>query len=139
LQTTALVNEAYLRLVNQRDVRWQNRAHFFAISARIMRRTLLNHARDQRRLKRGGGNFQVSLSEAMIVSAQKSDELVALDEALDRLAAIDERKSRVVELRFFGGMSIEEAAEVLEIGTATVMRDWNMAKAWLVREMGSAA
>jgi RNA polymerase sigma factor (TIGR02999 family) len=139
LQTTALVNEAYLRLVEQRDVRWQNRAHFFAIAARIMRRILLNYARDQKRLKRGGGAFQVSLSEATIIPVGKSDELLALDEALDRLAIIDDRKSRVVELRFFGGLSVEEAAEVLQIAPATVMRDWNMAKAWLVREMGSAA
>ncbi|MBV8857812.1 MAG: sigma-70 family RNA polymerase sigma factor [Acidobacteria bacterium] len=139
LQTTALVNEAYLRLIDQRDVKWQNRAHFFAISACIMRRILLNHARDRRRLKRGGSGFQVSLSEASVISAEKSDELLALDEALGRLAAIDERKGRVVELRFFGGMSVEEVAEVLEIGTATVMRDWNMAKAWLMREMSGAA
>ena len=139
LQTTALVNEVYLKLIDQREMKWQNRAHFFAISAKIMRRILLNYARNRRRLKRGGGAFHVSLSESAIVSAEKSDELLALDEALDRLAAIDERKGRVVELRFFGGMSVEETAEVLKVGTATVMRDWNMAKAWLVREMGNAA
>jgi RNA polymerase sigma factor (TIGR02999 family) len=138
LQTTALVHEAYLRLVDQKEVRWQNRAHFFGIAARIMRRILLNHARDQKRLKRGGGAFQVSLSEAAVISAEKSAELLALDEALSRLANIDERKSRVVELRYFGGLSIEETAEVLKIGTATVMRDWNMAKAWLMREISDA-
>ncbi|MDQ1558313.1 MAG: hypothetical protein QOD32_1373 [Pyrinomonadaceae bacterium] len=139
LQTTALVNEAYLRLTEQKDVRWQNRAHFFAIAARIMRRILLNHARDQKRLKRGGGAFQVSLSEATVISSGKSDELLALDEALDRLASVDGRKSRVVELRFFGGLSVEDVAEVLHIGPATVMRDWNMAKAWLMREMSSSS
>src|SRR5205085_7146370 len=101
LQTTALVNEAYMKLVNQKEVRWQNRAHFFGIAARIMRRILLNHARDQKRLKRGGDARQVSLSDAVVMSTEQSAELLALDEALDRLADIDERKSRVVELRFF--------------------------------------
>lgn len=138
LQTTALLNEAYLRLVDQKEVRWQNRAHFFGIAARIMRRILLNHARDQKRLKRGGGAFRVSLSEVAFTSTEKSAELLALDEALNRLADIDERKSQVVELRFFGGLSVEETAEVLKISVATVMRDWNMAKAWLGREMGNA-
>jgi RNA polymerase sigma factor (TIGR02999 family) len=135
LQTTALINETYLRLINQNRVEWQNRAHFFAISAQLMRRILLNYIRDQKRLKRGGNTIQVSLSEATIMSPQKTDELLALDEALERLALIDERKSKVVELRFFGGLSIEETAEVLKVSQVTVMRDWNMAKAWLAREI----
>lgn len=136
LQTTALINETYLRLVDQSRVRWQNRAHFFGIAAQIMRRVLLNYARDRKRVKRGGGVYKVSLSQAMALADQESLELMALDEALDRLAQIDERKSRVVELRYFGGLSVEETAEVLKISTITVMRDWNMAKAWLAREMG---
>lgn len=135
LQTTALINETYLRLIDQKRVRWQNRAHFFGISAQIMRRFLLNYIRDQKRLKRGGGAVQVSLSEATCITNKKSDELLALDEALERLAAIDERKSRVVELRYFGGLSIEETAEVLNVSTITVIRDWNLAKAWLAREV----
>lgn len=138
LQTTALVNEAYLKLVNQREVHWQNRAHFFGIAAQIMRRILLNHARDQKRLKRGGGARQVSLSDAAVISADQSEELLALDEALGRLAEMDERKSRVVELRFFGGLTVDETAEVLRVGSATVMRDWTLAKAWLAREISSA-
>ena len=136
LQTTALINEAFLRLVDQSRVRWQNRAHFFGIAAQIMRRVLLNYARDQKRMKRGGGAVQVSLSEADTVLAERSVELVALDDALKRLAVIDERKSRVVELRYFGGLSVEETAEVLGVSSVTVMRDWNMAKAWLAREVG---
>jgi RNA polymerase sigma factor (TIGR02999 family) len=135
LQTTALVNEAYLRLIGQKNVRWQNRAHFFAIAAQIMRRILLNYARDQHRMKRGGRAVQVSLSEVSGISAEESSELIALDEALKRLAAIDERKSRVVELRYFGGLSVEETAEVLSVSAITVIRDWNMAKAWLAREI----
>ncbi|HVE59415.1 MAG TPA: sigma-70 family RNA polymerase sigma factor [Pyrinomonadaceae bacterium] len=135
LQTTALINETYLRLINQNRVEWQNRAHFFAISAQLMRRILLNYIRDQKRMKRGGNAVQVSLSEATIMSPQKTDELLALDEALEKLAAFDERKSKVVELRFFGGLSVEETAEVLKISQITVMRDWNMAKAWLAREI----
>jgi len=137
LQTTALVNEAFLRLMDQKRVRWQNRAHFFGIAAQIMRRILLNYARDQRRAKRGGGAIQVSLSEAEIMPAEKSVELIALDEALNRLAHIDERKSKVVELRYFGGLSVEETAEVLKVSPITVLRDWNMAKAWLAREIGN--
>ena len=135
LQTTALVNEAYLKLVDQRDTRWQNRAHYFGIAAKIMRRILLNHARDKHREKRGGAAVQVSLSDVAIVSNEKSAELLALDEALQRLAEFDDRKSQVVELRYFGGLSVEETAEVLKVSPATVMRDWNMAKAWLAREM----
>jgi RNA polymerase sigma-70 factor, ECF subfamily len=138
LQTSALVNEAYLRLVDQRHTRWQNRAHFFGIAAQIMRRILLNHARDQHRVKRGGEAVQVSLSEVAMVSGEKSAELLALDEALQRLADFDLRKSQVVELRYFGGMSVEETAEVLRVSPVTVMRDWNLAKAWLARELEDA-
>ncbi|MDT7690576.1 MAG: hypothetical protein QOE46_3335 [Acidobacteriota bacterium] len=138
LQTTALVNEAYFRLVDQKSVRWQNRAHFFGIAARIMRRVLLNYARDRHRAKRGGQAVQVSLSEVAVVGAEKSAELIALDEALTRLAAFDERKCRVVELRYFGGLSVEETAEVLGVSVITVARDWKMAKAWLAREIGNA-
>lgn len=135
LQTTAIINETYLKLVDQNRVQWQNRAHFFAIAANMMRRILLNYLRDKNRFKRGGESVQVSLSEAIIVSEQKSDEILALEEALCRLAEIDERKSRVVELRYYGGLSVEETAEVLKISTITVIRDWNMAKAWLAREI----
>lgn len=135
LQTTALVNEAYLRLIDQKNVHWQNRAHFFGIAAQIMRRILLNYARDRHRAKRGGHAVQVSLSEVAVMSEEKSSELIALDEALERLAAIDERKARVVELRYFGGLSVEETAEVLKVAPITVIRHWNMAKAWLAREL----
>ncbi len=135
LQTTALVNEAYLRLVDQKNTRWQNRAHFFGIAAQIMRRILLNHARDQHRQKRGGHPVQVSLSDVAIVSHEKSAELIALDEALEKLAVVDERKSRVVELRYFGGLSVEETAEVLGVSVITINRDWKLAKAWLSREI----
>lgn len=135
LQTTALVNEAYLKLIDQKKTRWQNRAHFFAIAAKIMRRILLNYARDQRRKKRGGNAVQVSLSEAAVVFLERTEELIALDEALDRLAALDERKSRVVELRYFGGLDVDETAEVLKVSPITVMRDWRFARAWLSREI----
>jgi RNA polymerase sigma factor (TIGR02999 family) len=135
LQTTALINETYLRLVDQRKVEWQNRAHFFGIAAQIMRRILLNYARDQNRQKRGGKAIHVSLSQAMIMPAEKDRELIALNDALDRLEALDPRKSKVVELRYFGGLSVEEAAEVLKVSPITVMRDWQFAKAWLAREM----
>jgi RNA polymerase sigma-70 factor (ECF subfamily) len=135
-QTTALINETYLRLINQNRVHWQNRAHFFGIAAQLMRRILLNYARDQKRQKRGGGvAVQVSLSEAAVMSAEKIEHLLAIDEALQRLAEKDERKCRVVELRFYGGLSIEETAEVLKVSPATVARDWNMARAWLAREI----
>lgn len=139
LQTSALVNEAYLRLIDQKRVRWQNRAHFYGIAARMMRRVLLNHARDQKRAKRGGGAIHVSLSVADVVSDERAVELVALDDALNRLAQIDERKSRVVELRYFGGLSVEETAEVLKVSPITVTRDWNMARAWLAREIADGA
>jgi RNA polymerase sigma-70 factor (ECF subfamily) len=135
LQTTAVINETYLKLVDQKSVRWQNRAHFFGIASSMMRRFLLNHLRYKKRLKRGGKNIAVSLSEAMVVSDQKSDEILALEEALCRLSEIDSRKARVVELRFYGGLSVEETAEVLKISAITVMRDWNMAKAWLAKEI----
>ncbi|MFL6281966.1 MAG: sigma-70 family RNA polymerase sigma factor [Pyrinomonadaceae bacterium] len=135
LQTTALVNEAFFRLIDQTRVRWQNRAHFFAISAQIMRRILLNYARDRGRAKRGGRAVQVSLSEVAVVGEERSVELIELDEAMGRLALFDERKCRVVELRYFGGLSVEETAEVLGVSAITVERDWKAAKAWLKREM----
>ena len=138
LQTTALVNEAYLRLVDQRNTHWQNRAHFFGIAAQIMRRILMNYARDRHRLKRGGHAAQVSLSEVDLISGTKTSELIALDDALERLSTIDERKAKVVEFRYFGGLSVEETAEVLQVSSITVMRDWNMAKAWLARELENA-
>src|SRR6185369_12100950 len=133
LQTTALINETYLRLVDQRKVQWQNRAHFFGIAAQIMRRILLNYARDQNRLKRGGKAIHVSLSEALIMPAEKDREIIALNDALNRLEAIDQRKGKVVELRYFGGLTVDEIAEVLKISNVTVMRDWSFAKAWLSR------
>ena len=135
LQTTALINETYLRLIDQRKVQWQNRAHFFGIAAQIMRRILLNYARDQNRLKRGGRAIHVSLSEAMVMPGEKDREIIALNDALTRLEAIDERKGKVVELRFFGGLTVPEVAEVLKVSEITVMRDWAFAKAWLSREM----
>ena len=135
LQTSALVNEAYLRLVDQKGVRWQNRAHFFGIAAQIMRRILVDHARSRGYRKRGGGARRVDLDEALAVSPQRAAEVVALDEALSRLAEFDPRQSRIVELRFFGGLSIEETAEVLGVSPGTVMRDWTLAKAWLRREI----
>jgi len=135
LQTTALINETYLRLIDQNRVHWQNRAHFFGIAAQIMRRILSNYARDQKRAKRGGGAVQVSLSRAAILSNEKTTELIALDEALKKLAIEDERKSQVVELKYFGGLSVEEIAEVLDVSEITVMRDWKYARAWLSREI----
>jgi len=135
LETTALVHEAYLRLIDQQEVRWQNRAHFFAIAAQTMRRILVEYARARRYQKRGGGAQRVSLDEAMAVSDERAAEVVALDEALTNLAKFDQRKSRMVELRFFGGLSIEETAEVLGVSPGTVMRDWTLAKTWLQREI----
>ena len=135
LQTTALINETYLRLIDQSRVQWQNRAHFFGIAAQIMRRILLNYARDRNRQKRGGKAVHVSLSEAFVIPAEKDREIIALNDALDMLEAIDERKAKVVELRFFGGLTVEEVAEVLKLSTVTVLRDWAFAKAWLSREM----
>jgi RNA polymerase sigma factor (TIGR02999 family) len=139
LQTSALVNEAYRRLVKQRDMRWQNRAHFFGVAAQLMRRILVDHARRRGYAKRGGNARAVSLDEAMVVSEERAAEVVALDDGLRALAEIDERMSRVVELRFFGGLSIEEAAEVLNVSPGTVMRDWTLAKAWLHREIAGGA
>jgi RNA polymerase sigma factor (TIGR02999 family) len=135
LQTTALVNEAYLRLIEQKDMKWQNRAHFFAISAQLMRRILVSMARARQAHKRGGEARQVSLDEALVVSEERAAELVALDEALTGLAALDQRRSRVVELRYFGGLSVEETAEVLKVSPDTVMREWKKAKAWLYAEL----
>jgi RNA polymerase sigma factor (TIGR02999 family) len=136
LQTTALVNEAYLRLVNWRDVQWQNRAHFFAVSAQIMRRILVDFAREKLYLKRGGGTVRVSLSEASYLPEGPGADLVELDEALTALASVDSRKSQVVEMRFFAGLSNREVAEVLKVSEGTVMRDWRLAKVWLLRELG---
>jgi RNA polymerase sigma-70 factor, ECF subfamily len=135
LQTTALVNEAFVRLIDSSRVRWQNRAHFFAVSAQLMRRILVDVARARAQQKRGGDAVQVSLDDAMDVAREPGADLVALDDALSMLAAFDERKSKVVELRFFGGLSVEETAEVLGISAVTVMRDWGLAKAWLLREL----
>ena len=134
LQTTALVNEAYLRLVDYKRMQWQNRAHFFAVSAQAMRRILVDHAR-RRNLKRGQGLQRVSLDQTAVISTEKEEELIKLDDALRALSEVDPRKSRVVELRFFGGLSVEEVAEVLQVSPVTVMRDWSTARAWLYREM----
>lgn len=136
LQTAALVNEAYIKMIDQNRVRWNNRAHFFAVAAMIMRRILIEHARRNLRNKRGGGAVKVSLDEERVdISDERAADLVALDEALQRLALEDPQKARLVELRFFGGMSIEETAEVLGIGTATVNRQWRVVKAWLYNEI----
>lgn len=135
LQTSALVNEAYLRLVDVQKVNWQNRAHFFGVSAQLMRRILVDFARSRRSLKRGGDAPTVSLEEGMIVTSTRGADLVALDDALKTLAAMDPRRSRVVELRFFGGLSAEEAAEVLKVSPETVIHDWKLAKVWLLREL----
>jgi len=135
LQTTALINEVYLRLVNLDGIGWQDRAHFFAICARLMRRILTDYARRRKYLKRGGDARQVTLDEGLMVSADPPLDLVALEEALSKLAAVDSRKSSVVELRFFGGLSLKETAAVLKVSSDTVTRDWNLAKAWLMREM----
>jgi RNA polymerase sigma factor (TIGR02999 family) len=131
LQPTALVNEAYIRLVDQTQVRWQNRAHFLGVAAQMMRRILVDHARGRQAEKRGGDYQKLSLDENIDVSGDRSAELVALDEALDRLAELDPQKSRIVELRFFGGLSVEETAEVIGVSAPTVKRQWRMAKAWL--------
>ena len=138
LQTSALVNEAFMKLVDQRDVQWQSRAQFFGLAAQMMRRILVDYARSRHYAKRGGGAREVSLDEAMIVSEERRAEVVALDDALKGLAEFDARKSQIVELRFFGGLSIEETAEVLKVSPGTVMRDWTLAKAWLRKQMLSA-
>lgn len=138
LQATALVNEAYLKLVNSRHVNWHDRAHFFAISAQLMRRILVDYARARGYQKRGGGVPKVTLDEALMGPQEKGHDLVELDDALKTLTGVDPRKSKVVELRFFGGLSVEETAEVLKVSPDTVHRDWRLAKAWLAREMGKA-
>ncbi len=139
LQTTALVNEAYTRLVDYKRMQWQNRAHFFAISAQLMRRILVDHAR-RHNLRRGGGLKRVPLEDVAVVDSERAADLVALDDAMNALARLDSRKVQVVEMRFFGGLSVEETAEVLAVSAATVLRDWSTAKAWLYREMtGTAA
>jgi RNA polymerase sigma factor (TIGR02999 family) len=135
LQTTALVNEVYLRLMDVRDASWNDRAHFFAVCAQLMRRILTDYARSRQALKRGGVAPHVSLDDAAVVCSEPSGDVLAVDDALNKLAAIDARKSQVVELRFFGGLSIEETAEVLKVSRVTVERDWKLAKAWLVQEL----
>lgn len=136
LQTTALVNEAFLRLTDARQVRWQDRAHFLGISARLMRRVLVDYARRRGFKKRGGGAQRVTLHEALATASDPALDIVALDRALEALEKSDPRKSRIVELRFFGGLSVEETAEVLKVSTDTVKRDWRLAKLWLLRELG---
>jgi RNA polymerase sigma factor (TIGR02999 family) len=135
LQTTALVHEAYMRLVDQRNVRWQNRAHFFAIAAQAMRRILVSRARARLAEKRGGGGEKVQIDDLDIANPESTVDLVAIDEALQRLAALDPQQGRIVELRFFGGLTVEEAAEVLQLSASTVKREWRTAKAWLRREL----
>ena len=135
LQTTALIHEAYLKLVDQKNVHWQNRAHFFGIAAQLMRRILVDHARTKKRAKRGGSDIRVSFNDANLVGQARDLDLVAVDEALTRLAELDEQQSRIVELRFFSGLTVEETAAILAISPATVKRDWSMAKAWLHREI----
>jgi RNA polymerase sigma-70 factor, ECF subfamily len=135
LQTTALVNEAYVRLIDWKNVRWQNRAHFFGVSAQLMRRILVDFARSRGYQKRGGGVNAVDLDEAAVITEDKGTDMVALDEALNALAKLDERQSKVVELKFFGGLSIDEIAAVLKVSEGTVKRDWSLARAWLHREL----
>jgi RNA polymerase sigma factor (TIGR02999 family) len=135
LQPTALVHEAYLRLIDQTQVEWQNRAHFFGVAAQMMRRILVDHARSKHREKRGGHAPTLSLNEAVYFTHERAAELVELDDALQLLADVDARKSRVVELRYFGGLTVEETAQVLDIAPNTVIRDWNMAKAWLYQQL----
>jgi len=135
LQTTALVNEAYLRLIDAREVEWKDRVHFFSISANLMRRILVEFARARRSKKRGGEGHKIEFDEALIASPERNADLVAVDEALERLATFDERAAKVVELRFFGDLSVEETAEALGVSDKTVMRDWQLAKVWLLREL----
>ena len=137
LQTSALINEAYVRLIDWKAVRWQNRAHFFGVAAQMMRRILVDFARKRPKLEKDVDALNISLDEAMTVTVVKDADLLALDEALKSLATIDERKSQIVELRFFGGLSVDETAEVMKIAPITVMREWNKAKAWLYRELAS--
>jgi len=135
LQTTALIHEAFLRLVDQKEAHWQNRAHFFAVAARAMRHILVDYARARHAAKRGGAAIVVSLDEAAVASDERVAEMVALDDALESLAAVDRRKCQVVELRYFGGLSVEETAEVLKVSPETVARDWRLARTWLLREL----
>jgi RNA polymerase sigma factor (TIGR02999 family) len=135
LQTTALIHEAYLKLADNREKSWQNRAHFFAVAAQAMRHILVDHARSHKAEKRGGETQFISLEEVAVISTERAAEVVALDEALQNLCDLDERKARVVELRYFGGLSVEETADVLKISANTVKRDWNFAKMWLLREL----
>jgi RNA polymerase sigma factor (TIGR02999 family) len=139
LETTALIHETYLRLVDVRQVKWQNRAHFLAMCAQLMRRILIEFARSRGYQKRGGGAVRVNLDRALLVGKQPDFNLVALDDALNRLAQVDERKSKVVELRFFGGLDVQETAEVMKVSADTVMRDWKLAKVWLLRELRGGA
>ena len=138
LQTTALVNEAYLRLVGYNRMRWQDRAHFFAVSAQVMRRILVDHAR-RLNVKRGAGVQHVDLDEAVVVAGDRTADLVALDDAMTALARLDPRKGQIIEMRFFGGLSVEETAEALDVSPATVRRDWSIAKLWLYRELFGGA
>ncbi len=138
LQATALVNEAYLRLINVQRINWQNRAHFLAMSARLMRRILVDTARAKGYQKRGGGAVRVTFLEDLPVATERDLDLVAVDDALQALAAVDERKVRVVEMKFFGGLTVEETADVLKVSAETVMRDWKFAKAWLLRELAAS-
>ena len=135
LNTTALVNEAYLRLVNQKNVNWQNRAHFFAVSAQAMRSILIDMARRRNRQRRGGGSLEIALDESLIFSDSRAAELIALDDALADLAKLDERRARIVEMRYFGGLSVEETAEVLKVSVATVDREWRRARGWLFSQL----
>jgi RNA polymerase sigma factor (TIGR02999 family) len=135
LQTTALINEAYVKLIDSSNVQWQNRAHFFGIAARVMRRVLVNFARHRNYRKRGGGSHQITFTEALAISDADRPDILALDEALNALAKVDERKARVVEMRFFGGLTEKETAAALDVSAETVRRDWRLAKAWLLREL----
>src|SRR5262245_7174228 len=135
LQTTALVNEAYLRLIDSSQVRWQNRAHFFAVSAQLMRRILVDFARSRSNLKRGAGAERVTLDDALLITPERGADLLALDDALTRLAGLNPRQAQVVELRYFGGLNEEEAAEALKVSLRTIQRDWNLARLWLYREL----
>jgi RNA polymerase sigma factor (TIGR02999 family) len=138
LQTTALVNEAYLRLIDWKAVQWQNRAHFFGVAAQLMRRILVDHARRRRALVRGGDALRVSMAEAENAGVERGADVIALNDALDTLASFDERKSRIVELRFFGGLTEQETAEVMKISLRTLQREWSLARAWLFQNLGSA-
>jgi RNA polymerase sigma factor (TIGR02999 family) len=137
LQTSALINEAYIRLIDWKNVRWQNRAHFFGVAAQMMRRILVDFARRRPRVDRDLEAVRMSLDEAMTISSERDPDLLSLDEALESLAKLDERKSRIVELRFFGGLSVDETAEVMRLSSITVIREWNKAKAWLYRELSN--